>query len=137
MQQSFLLEMAVRRLTPLLLLVSLWVFYRGHNAPGGGFIGGLLAAGALGLYSIGFGPTATRAYMRVHPATLMGAGVLVALTAGCLGLVSGQPFLTGLWTSLPLPGGSLKLGTPMLFDLGVYLTVIGVTVAILLALEED
>ena len=136
MNHSFLLELAVKRLTPLLMLLSLWVLYRGHHLPGGGFIGGLMAACALSLYSLGFGPAATRAYLRVDPQRLMGIGVALSLLAGLLAMAAGKNFLTGLWIEIPLPGEDLKLGTPLLFDAGVYLTVIGVTVSILLALEE-
>ncbi len=137
MKESYLLELAARRLTPLLLLCSIWALYRGHNAPGGGFIGGLLAASALGFYSMSFGPAATRNYMKVHPHKLMGFGLILALAAGIPGFLYGKAFLSGLWTELPLLGSSIKLGTPLLFDLGVYFTVIGVTVSMLLDLEED
>ena len=136
MKASYLLEIATRRLTPLLLLFSLWALLRGHNAPGGGFIGGLMAASAFGFYSISFGPTATRNYLRVDPFMLIGAGVATSLFSGLLAWFFGKPFLTGLWTKLDWAGG-LKLGTPLLFDVGVYLTVIGVTVSLLLHLEED
>lgn len=137
MIRSYLLEVAAKRLTPLLLILSLWVFYRGHNEPGGGFIGGLLAAGAIGLYAMGCGPAAARAYLRVPPERLAGVGVLTAALAGLLAWSADKPFLSGLWTKLPLGFTSIKLGTPLLFDLGVYLTVIGVTVSFFLNLEEE
>ncbi|MDJ0836776.1 MAG: MnhB domain-containing protein [Acidobacteriota bacterium] len=130
---SLLLEMAARRQTPVLLIVSLWVLFRGHNHPGGGFIGGLLAAGGLGFYSLTYGPKATRRYMRIDPIRLIGIGCLTALGAGLMGWLGGLPFLTGIWTDLPLIG---KVGTPLLFDIGVYLTVIGAAVSMLHAFEE-
>ena len=137
MRGSYLLELAASRLTPLLLLVSLWVLYRGHNAPGGGFIGGLVAASAISLYSFAFGPGPTRAYLRLAPERIMGFGVALALGSGLLAWAAGAPFLSGLWTQLPLGRDGIKLGTPLLFDVGVYFTVIGVTTTILLAFEED
>ena len=130
---SILLELAARRQAPVLLLVSVLVLFRGHNHPGGGFIGGLLAAGGLGFYSLALGPQATREYMRIDPIRLIGIGCLLALSAGLIGWLGGVPFLTGMWTGLPLIG---KVGTPLLFDIGVYLTVIGATVSMLHAFEE-
>ena len=133
LKASYLLELAARRQTPVLLVLSLWVLYRGHNEPGGGFIGGLLAAGGLGFYTLAMGSEATRKYMRIHPNQLIGIGCMLALLAGLIGWMNGYPFMTGLWTELPIIG---KVGTPLLFDIGVYFTVIGVTVSMLHAFEE-
>lgn len=134
-KESYLLELAARFLMPILLLLSLVVLYRGHNAPGGGFIGGLMAASALGFYSIAFGPAKTRDLIPGKPHRWMAAGVLISLIAGMMAWFQDKPFLTGLWTKLPVV--EIKLGTPLLFDLGVYITVIGVTVSMLLVFEED
>lgn len=131
-KESFLLELAARYLTPLLVGLSLVVLYRGHNAPGGGFIGGLMAASAIGFYSIAFGPAKTREILPWKPHRLMAVGVLVSLIAGVWGWFYNKPFLSGLWGDF-----GIKLGTPLLFDLGVYITVIGVTVSMLLVFEED
>ena len=113
-----------------MVLFSLAVLFRGHNDPGGGFIGGLLAAGAAAIYGMAFGPGAARRLLRVNPLGFAGLGVLVAAASGLLSLFAGVPFLTGLWLPAHL------FGTPGLFDIGVYCTVFGTMTAVTLALED-
>jgi multicomponent Na+:H+ antiporter subunit B len=135
---SLILRIAARYLTPLLVLFSLFILYRGHNAPGGGFIGGLLAAAALALYAIAFDAESASRKLRFNPRTLIAAGLLVALLSGLLSLFQGEPFLTGQWILPELPLiGQLPLGTPLLFDIGVYLVVIGVTLMIVFELARS
>lgn len=135
---TLILRTAVRYLMPLLLLFSLFVFWRGHNEPGGGFVGGLIAAVAYVLYAIAFDASAARRIVALDPRLLIGGGLLTALASGCVSLVNGQPFLTSQWSKLHLPGfGLVELSTPLFFDLGVYLTVLGVTLTIILALAEE
>ena len=135
---SLILRAATRFMLPLLLLFSVLLLLRGHNEPGGGFSGGLVAAAAIVLYSFAFGVDDTRRALAVEPRTLIGAGLLVALGSGVLGLLVGRPLMTGLWHDVVVPGfGPLALGTPLLFDLGVYLVVVGITSSIILALEEE
>jgi multicomponent Na+:H+ antiporter subunit A len=130
---SVVLQTGARLLLTLLLLTSLFMLWRGHNEPGGGFIGGLFAASAVVLYLLAFGRTATKRLLRVPPRLGLGAGLAVAVASGLMGtLLAGAPFLTGQWTTL----GGLKLGTPLLFDVGVFLVVVGFTLTIVLALEE-
>jgi multicomponent Na+:H+ antiporter subunit A len=119
-------------LMPLLLLFSVFLLMRGHNEPGGGFVGGLAAAAAFALYAIAFGVRRARQALRVRPLTLLGAGLLIALASGLPALLRGQPFLTASWISAPV-----ALGTPVLFDLGVFLVVAGVVVMMIFALAED
>ncbi len=114
----------------LMVAFSLIVLLRGHNAPGGGFIGGLIAASASAVYGMARGVGEVRRLLRVNPIGLAGFGVMVAIVSGLLSLAVGAPFLTGLW----MPGHFL--GTPELFDAGVYLTVFGTVTAIALALED-
>lgn len=125
-------------LLPVLLLFSLFLLIRGHNEPGGGFSGGLVAACAFVLYGFAFGvPEAIRA-LHVNPRVLIGAGLLLAVGSGSLALLGGQPLMTGLWGQITLPGfDKLDVGTPLLFDLGVYLVVVGVTLSIILPLAEE
>ena len=135
---SLILRTTTRLLIPLLLLFSLFLVVRGHHEPGGGFSGGLVAASAFVLYRLAFGPAEARRVLPVNPRALMGAGLLVAVASGSLPLLVGRPILTGLWGRVPVPGvGALDLGTPQLFDLGVYLTVVGVTLSIVLPLAEE
>lgn len=125
----FILIQASRILFPILLVLSLIVLYRGHNLPGGGFIGGLLAATAFILVGISQSMDQAKKSLRVDPVTLMAVGLLVALVSGLPGMLAGSPFMTGQWLpvfSLPLLG-KVHLGTPLVFDVGVYLVVIGFT----------
>jgi multicomponent Na+:H+ antiporter subunit B len=136
--RSLILVTAARVLTPLLLLFSVFLLLRGHNEPGGGFAGGLVAASAFILLAISRDPAAARHALRIEPQALIGAGLLVAIAAGVLGLLFGQPLLTGLWLEIPLPGGTyLELGTPLAFDVGVYLVVMGATLTMVLTLAEE
>ena len=135
---SPILRTTTRFLLPLLLLLSVFLLFRGHHEPGGGFSGGLVAAAAFVLCRFAFGVEEVKRALPVDPRALMGAGLLVALGSGSLPLLTGQPLMTGLWGRLPVPGvGDLDLGTPLLFDLGVYLTVVGVTLSIILPLAEE
>jgi multicomponent Na+:H+ antiporter subunit B len=135
---SLILRTTTRLLIPLLLLFSLFLVVRGHHEPGGGFSGGLVAAAAFILYRLAFGPEEAKRALPVNPRALMGAGLLVAVGSGSLPLLRGRPILTSLWAQVPVPGvGALDLGTPLLFDVGVYLTVVGVTLSIVLPLAEE
>lgn len=134
---SMILRTTARYLTPLLLIFSVFLFWRGHNQPGGGFAGGLVAAVPFVIFSIAFGVTEARRVLHVETHVLIATGLLTALVSGVLSLFSGSPFLTSVWGVVNLPGyPSIHLGTPLLFDLGVYLLVIGVTLSIIFALEE-
>ena len=136
MRTSFLLLTAVRLLIPLLLLYSMFLLWRGHNAPGGGFVGGLVAAAAFVLYSLTAGVPAGRRALRVHPSHLLTWGLAVALVSGIPGLLAGSSFMTAMWTTLRLGSVELALGTPLLFDVGVFLAVTGVVLTIVFTLVE-
>lgn len=123
-------------LTALMLLFSVFVLLRGHNEPGGGFIGGLIAASAFAIYGIACGVTAVRRAIVFHPLAIAGFGLLAATGAGFLSVFSGVPFMTGLWIYPHLFGVEVALSTVMLFDIGVYLVVVGAITSIALALEE-
>ncbi|NPV07669.1 MAG: Na+/H+ antiporter subunit B [Anaerolineae bacterium] len=136
--RSLILLTASRYLLPLLLLFSVFILQRGHNEPGGGFVGGLVAAAAFVLYSLAYGVPAARVLLRLDPHATIGLGLLLVVGSGAVGAVLGQPFLTGVWTEVTLPFlGHLEVGTPVLFDLGVFLAVFGVTLMIMFALEEE
>lgn len=124
-------------LTALMVLFSIFVLLRGHNEPGGGFIAGLIAASAFALYGIACGVQPVRRALRFHPITISGLGLLLAGASGLLSPLAGVPYLTGLWwTPEVLEGAELPLSTPLLFDIGVWLVVVGAITAIALALEE-
>lgn len=135
---SLILQTAARSLVSLMLLFSIFLLLRGHNEPGGGFIGGLVAAAAFTLYAIAFNVESARQFLRVNPQTMIAYGLLFAIIAGVMGFFTGDQFLTGLWTTPVVPGfGELHLGTTLIFDIGVFLVVIGVTLLIVLTLAEE
>ena len=134
--QSLILSTATRYLLPLLLLFSIFLLLRGHNEPGGGFVGGLVAAAAFSLYAIAEDVEDTRQILKIEPYLLIGVGLLTATASGALPLFTGKPFLTALWFKQPLPVLG-KVGTPLLFDIGVYLVVLGVTLKIIFTLMEE
>jgi multisubunit Na+/H+ antiporter MnhB subunit len=133
---SSILQTAVRVLMPLLLLFAVFLLMRGHNQPGGGFVGGLVVAASFILYSIAFGVDASRRALLVRPSTLLGVGPLIALVSGLPGLLAGQPFMTALWTTVTTGSTVLHVGTPLVFDIGVFLAVIGVVLTIVFTLTE-
>lgn len=136
--KSLILQTAARYLLPIMLLFSIFLVLRGHHEPGGGFVGGLVASAALVLYAIAYDAGTARRLLRSDPRTLIGAGLLVALASGLGSLFGGRPFLTGHWASFLLPGsGTVDLGTPLLFDIGVYLVVLGTNLTIMLSLAEQ
>jgi multisubunit Na+/H+ antiporter MnhB subunit len=131
---SSILQTAVRLLMPLLLLFAVFLLLRGHNQPGGGFVGGLVVAASFVLYAIAFGVDAARRALLVQPSRLLGIGLLVALLSGLPGVIGGDPFMTAVWTSFDTGSTVIDLGTPLLFDIGVFLAVIGVVLTIVLTL---
>lgn len=129
-----------RTAAPLIVVVMLvfaaFVLLRGHNEPGGGFIAALVAAAGMAVYGMAAGPDAVATALRIPPLALAGLGVALGILAGLPSLIYGDPFLTGLWLSLPLGDGALAVSTPLLFDIGVFFAVFGSVVAVLLALER-
>ncbi|WP_413711214.1 Na+/H+ antiporter subunit B [Rhizobium sp. Rhizsp82] len=123
-------------LTALMLLFSVFILLRGHNEPGGGFIGGLIAASALAIYGIANGVPAVRRAIRFHPLAIAGAGLLMSSVAGLISIFAAVPFMTGLWIYPMILGVEVPLSSVMLFDFGVYFVVLGAITAIALTLEE-
>jgi multicomponent Na+:H+ antiporter subunit A len=123
---------AASLLMPLLLLFAVFLLLRGHNEPGGGFVGGLVAAAAFSLYAIAFGVEHARRALRVRPMGMLGAGLLIALVSGVPAVLRGQPFLTASWVTSPV-----TVGTPALFDVGVFLVVAGVVLMMVFTLAEE
>ncbi|MBX3041227.1 MAG: Na(+)/H(+) antiporter subunit B [Bdellovibrionaceae bacterium] len=126
---SLLLRIASRLILVLELGFALVFLFRGHNQPGGGFIGALIAASALSVYGLAFRAEPVRRLLFFHPVTYMGAGILLSAGSGFLAVFSWEPYMTARWW-----GG--WIGTPLLFDFGVFLTVLGMTMSVILTLIE-
>jgi multisubunit Na+/H+ antiporter MnhB subunit len=135
---SIILQTATRLILTLLLLFSLFLLLRGHNEPGGGFVAGLVASGAFVLYAIAYDVRSAQRALRFEPHVFIATGLLLALASGLFSLATGEPFLTGQWASWHFSAsGGIDVGTPLLFDIGVYVVVIGVTLGIIFSLMEE
>jgi len=135
---SLILQTATRLIFTLLLLFSIFILLRGHNEPGGGFIAGLVTSGAFVLYAMAYDVASARRALRFEPRVWIAIGLLLAAGCGLAALLMGEPFLTGKWVSFSwIDSEPIKVGTPVLFDIGVYLVVIGVTLTIIFSLAEE
>ncbi|MBN2885481.1 MAG: monovalent cation/H+ antiporter subunit A [Chromatiaceae bacterium] len=123
-----------RLLLPLALLVSVFIFMRGHQLPGGGFIAGLITAVALIMQYLANGVEWTHQRLRGNMLPLIAGGLLIATLTGAVALALGHPFLTSTFAHLHLPFADFELASAMAFDLGVYLVVVGSTLLILIHL---
>ena len=136
--RGLILPTATSSLMPVPLLLSLFLLLRGHNQPGGGFAGGLVAAAAFGLLSVASGVEVARRALHVDPRSMVGLGLLLMLAAGFIApLLYGEPYLTSHWWTFPLGDYDVAVGTPLLFDVGVYLGVAGTVLLIVFSLEEE
>ncbi len=128
----------VRLLLPLAMLASLFFLLRGHNAPGGGFVGGLILATAVILQYIVGGTLWVESRLRIHPLYWIAIGLLLAAVAGIGGALAGTPFLTSqAWHGMLPLVGEVHLSSVLLFDLGVYMLVVGATVLMLVAIAHQ
>lgn len=117
----------------LLLIFAVYLLLRGHHEPGGGFAAALVAGTAFALFAITEGPDRLRQAIRIPPEIIFAAGLALGAGAGLPALFMAKPYLTGIWWS----SGTFDLGTPLIFDIGVFLAVLGAILSILLALEEN
>jgi multicomponent Na+:H+ antiporter subunit B len=142
MQQLRTNDLILRTTTTIIAFVilafSIYLFLAGHNAPGGGFIGGLMTAAAIVLLYIAFGLGTMSRVFKWSSTTLIAIGLLTAIATGIGSFLFKQPFLSHTFGHFHLPFlGDIELATAMLFDLGVYFTVIGVTMTIILTIADD
>lgn len=130
--KNSMLPTAAKIVVPVQMVFSIYLLLRGHNLPGGGFIGGLVLASAMVLRSMVDEKKAPKFDLTI----LAGIGLLVALGSAMLPVLSGGVFFEGLWGgTIWLPAlGKVKFGTPLLFDIGVFLVVTGVATKLLLVL---
>lgn len=133
--KSLIFQTASRYLLPLLLLFSVFILLRGHYLPGGGFVGGLMAAIAFILHSFAFGLKETRDIVKLNPRYLMPIGLALAVLAASSPYFINLPVMTGLWFDEPLRFIGV-VGSALFFDIGVYLVVIGATLTIIFSITE-
>jgi multisubunit Na+/H+ antiporter MnhB subunit len=137
-QRSVILDEADRWLFPVILLVSVYLTFRGHNAPGGGFIGGLVAGSAFMLRYLTGHHKKDPIYNVFRPHVILGTGLLVSATTALAPLLVGDSLLESHIWKLQFPAiGEVKIVSSTFFDLGVYVLVIGVVLSILVALGID
>jgi multisubunit Na+/H+ antiporter MnhB subunit len=137
-RRSVILDEADRWLFPLIVMVSVYVSFRGHNAPGGGFAGGLITGCAFVLRFLAGGTLQVRRSDITRPDILIGAGLMLAVVTALTPVVLGASLLEStIWKpQVPLIG-EVKIVSSALFDLGVYFLVIGVVLSVLLALGAE
>lgn len=137
---SIIFTAGARILVALLFIFSLFMLLRGHNLPGGGFIGGLLGAVAFIVYSLACGPAEAKSALRASPEGIAAVGLGIALVAGLVSFFFGDPFFTGQWYWV---GGDsyetslFTINTVLVFDIGVYLVVLGSILSLAYAFEEE
>lgn len=135
--KTIILRTASNYLLPILLVFSIFILLRGHYLPGGGFVGGLVAAVAFVLHAFANGLKNTKSLIKIHPGFLIPMGLAISFGSGILPILTkGLPFLTGIWYpgKVPVLG---SIGTALFFDIGVYFVVIGVTLTILFTISES
>lgn len=131
---SLIFVSSARILFFLMLGASIYILWRGHDEPGGGFVGGLVAAMAFAIVALADGVPRARRLLRLHPIGLGGLGVFLGFISGLPGLWIDGSYLAHQWLFFP---NGFKLGTTMIFDVGVYLVVLGGMLALVFRLYED
>jgi multicomponent Na+:H+ antiporter subunit B len=137
--KSIILTAGTRLLVAILLVFSVFMLLRGHNESGGGFIGGLIGAVGFVVYAIACGTSEARQALRVAPERLAMAGLGISLVSGLMAFAFGGAPFAGQWLFI---GGTetekgLPLSSVLVFDIGVYLVVMGAILALIFALEEE
>ena len=135
---SIILQIAARYLRILFLIFAVLALLRGHNQPGGGFIGGLLAVLSVVYSSLAYTALQVKNKMKMKPEKYIAFGMICILISAVPGIIAGNSVMKGVWLKLDTPvlSTTLKLGTPLLFDTGVFLTVIGVTLLFFFTLSN-
>lgn len=134
--KTIILGTAIKILIPVSLVFSFYLFFRGHDKPGGGFIAALVTSIGFIFHMIAFGVEETKSIYKISTFKLMGAGLGFALLAGILPLLGRKTFFEALWPDEGIPLLS-KMGSPILFDAGVYFLVVGVVLRIAFTLFEE
>lgn len=134
-QRSYLFQVGAHFLFLFIVAFALFYFLRGHQSPGGGFIAGLYLIGAYWTLYLAFDAKKMLQVLWIAPVRLLGVGLFIAASASLFGPLSGDAFFKGLWPKTEISFLN-SLGTPVLFDLGVMLVVLGLGTFWVQALED-
>jgi multisubunit Na+/H+ antiporter MnhB subunit len=135
--RSFILDKISKYIFVFINILAIYIFLKGHNQPGGGFIAGVASAISLVILVMVYGVKETKALLKFDPIIMAACGLLIAYLTSLAPIFFNLPFLYHKMVHLHLPIlGELHIGTPFLFDLGVYLVVVGVTSKMIMCLEE-
>ncbi|MGD9703823.1 MAG: MnhB domain-containing protein [Acidimicrobiia bacterium] len=138
MKRLVILDESARVIFHAVLVGSIYLLFAGHNQPGGGFVGGLVAGSAISLRYLAGGIDGVRSLSRFRPWTILGSGLLIASTTAIVPMLRGDPVLSSLGRDFELPLiGSFYASTTLAFDIGVYLVVIGLVFMIFEAFGEE
>jgi monovalent cation:proton antiporter len=134
-----ILQTITKAVVFIILTFSIFILFAGHHNPGGGFIGGLMTASGIILISLAFDIKVMKQVIPIDFKKVAATGLLIAVLTGMGSFYYGEPFLTQTfgYFDLPILGEDTELATALLFDIGVYLAVIGVTMTIILTIGED
>jgi multicomponent Na+:H+ antiporter subunit A len=138
MKRSVIVDTAVRLIFPSALVLSVYLLFAGHNQPGGGFVGGLVAGAAMALVYVAGGIDDVRTVARVQPWTVLGVGLLIAAGTALAPLVTGGALLEHGKVELDPPLlGHVKVTSTLVFDIGVYVLVVGLVLMVLEAFGDE
>lgn len=138
MKRLVILDRSVRVLFHPVLIASLYLLFAGHNQPGGGFVGGLVAGAAVAMQYVAGGIDEVRRLSRFRPWTILGSGLLLAFSTATIPLLLGDEILEGALFEWEAPLlGSVKATSALPFDLGVYLLVVGLVLMIFEAFGDE
>ncbi len=133
-----MLQTATKVVTFIILMFAVHIFFAGHYTPGGGFVGGLLTTSAIVLLMLAFDIETVKKILPINYVTMTAVGLLLALATAAGAIVFDVPFFTHAFGYFDLPlFGKTSLHSAMLFDAGVYLVVVGVTMTIIQTIGED
>ena len=135
---DMMIQTTMRFITIIVFAFSFYLFFAGHDSPGGGFVGGLMTASAILVLYLAFDIKKINKAIRINFTTMIGVGLLLAVGTGMVSMFFDYPFLTQFFDYFHFPVfGEVELTTALTFDLGVYLVVVGAAMTIILAIAED
>ncbi|MFA9558818.1 Na(+)/H(+) antiporter subunit B [Evansella sp. AB-rgal1] len=139
MKTNYLMLHTITRVVSFIILsFSIFLFFAGHNNPGGGFIGGLMTASALLLLYVSFDIKSIKKVIPFDYSKIIAIGLLIAIATGLNSMLFGDAFLTQYFGYYDVPIlGEIELTTALPFDLGIYLVVVAISLLIILTIAED